>query len=87
MEDSRAGGEVTWRDLFRPSVIKPTSICFALMFFQQLSGIDAVMFYTVDIFHSAGSDVDENLATNIVGAVQVVRNIIIILLLFLNGHV
>ena len=72
VEGSRAGGKATWRDLYRLSVIKPTSICFALMFFQQLSGIDAVMFYAVDIFHSAGSDMDENLAANIVGAVQVV---------------
>jgi len=62
----------SWKDLLALSVLKPVSIGLALMFFQQCSGIDAVMLYTVDIFHSAGSDINENLSTNIVGAIQVV---------------
>ncbi|KAK9694547.1 Sugar transporter [Popillia japonica] len=51
---------------------KASLICFSLMFFQQLSGINAVIFYTGDIFEASGIDMDSQHATVIVGAVQVV---------------
>ncbi|KAG6455721.1 facilitated trehalose transporter Tret1 [Manduca sexta] len=41
-----------------------------LMFFQQFSGINAVIFYTNNIFQSAGSDIPPAIATIIVGVVQ-----------------
>jgi facilitated trehalose transporter len=59
-----------FRMLSNPSVVKPFIISAALMFFQQFSGINAVIFYTVSIFRDAGSTVDRNLATIIVGIVQ-----------------
>lgn len=43
----------------------------SLMFFQQFSGINAVIFYTTVIFESAGSTMDPNVSTIIVGVVQV----------------
>ena len=48
----------------------PIIICLAVMFFQQFSGINAIMFYTVSIFDAAKSSVNSNLATIIVGIVQ-----------------
>lgn len=42
-----------------------------LMFFQQFSGINAVIFFTVDIFKMAGSSLDPNFCSIIVGVVQV----------------
>lgn len=48
-------------------------ISFGLMFFQQASGINAVIFYTADIFEASGVDMDPQLATIIVGIMQVSR--------------
>lgn len=41
--------------LFSSAVRKPLVIGFALLFFQQFSGIDAVIFFTVEIFQKAGN--------------------------------
>lgn len=57
-------------DLMKRSNLKPLLISLGLMFFQQLSGINAVIFYTVSIFKDAGSTIDENLCTIIVGIVN-----------------
>ena len=43
-------------------------------------GINAVIFFTVDIFKASGSNIDPNLASIIVGSVQVVSVIISTLL-------
>lgn len=51
---------------------KAMLIGLGLMFFQQLSGINAVIFYTVTIFEAAGSTMSPVVATIIVGVVQVV---------------
>lgn len=61
-----------WRDLFSLPVLRPISIAFLIYFFQVLAGIDPVLFYTVDIFSSAGATIDEYYSTIIVGSVQVV---------------
>lgn len=42
-----------------------------LMFFQQFSGINAVIFFVVDIFEMAGSSLDPSDCSIIVGVVQV----------------
>ena len=62
------------KELFRRPVLVPFALTFTLLIFQQISGIDAIIFYTVSIFHSAGSEIDDHLATIIVGLVQLVAN-------------
>jgi facilitated trehalose transporter len=57
-------------ELLSRSYAKPLAISVGLMFFQQMSGINAVIFYTVSIFRMAGSSVDDNLAAIIVGGVN-----------------
>jgi len=51
-------------------VWKPLGVSMGLMFFQQFTGINAMVFYTTDIFTSAGSALDCRYATIIIGVVQ-----------------
>ncbi|ERL83292.1 hypothetical protein D910_07484 [Dendroctonus ponderosae] len=54
---------------------KSSVICFMLMFYQQLSGINAVMFYSGSIFKEAASSIKAELCVCIVGIVQVIVTI------------
>ncbi|KAG5318919.1 TRET1 protein, partial [Pseudoatta argentina] len=56
---------------------KAAVTCVGLMFFQQLCGIDAVLFYTVNIFQAANSTIDPFLATIIIGFTEVVMTIFV----------
>ncbi|KAF5279761.1 hypothetical protein FQA39_LY05451 [Lamprigera yunnana] len=51
-------------------------VCFSLMFFQQAGGINAVIFYTSDIFESAGSSLDPKVATIVVGVIQCIATFV-----------
>lgn len=62
--------DMTFRELFSIKYMRSILICLGLMTFQQLSGINAVIFYTVNIFQMAGSSVDKNLSSIIVGFVN-----------------
>ncbi|CAO1381672.1 unnamed protein product [Diamesa serratosioi] len=66
---------------FREAMKKKSSkkamlISFGLMFFQQVSGINAVIFYTMTIFKGSNTDLKPETATIIVGALQVVATAI-----------
>lgn len=58
--------------LARKSSKKAMSISFCLMFFQQLSGINAVIFYMTTIFSDSKIEIRAEYATIIVGVVQVI---------------
>ncbi|ROT66788.1 gastric caeca sugar transporter [Penaeus vannamei] len=58
------------KDLFRRQYAKPFLLAMGLMLFQQLSGINAVIFYTVSIFKMSGSTINNYLSTIIVGVVN-----------------
>lgn len=75
-----ADNVVNFRDLFQRSVLKPTSVGISLLILQQLCGVDAIAFYTVKIFQDAGSSIDPNLATIIMGTVQVIFAVIAVYL-------
>jgi hypothetical protein len=54
------------------AVWHPFILCLATMVFQQWSGVNAVIFNTVTIFNAANVNINQYLATNIVGVVQFV---------------
>ncbi|GMH30024.1 hypothetical protein Nepgr_031867 [Nepenthes gracilis] len=62
--------EATWFDLFSSHYWKVVSVGAALFLFQQLAGVDAVVYYSTFVFNSAGiaSDVA---ASALVGAANV----------------
>ncbi|XP_058054248.1 facilitated trehalose transporter Tret1-2 homolog [Anopheles bellator] len=61
--------------LLRREILIPLGIGLTLLSIQQMSGIDAVIFFTVEIFRAAGTSLDSHLATIIVGTVQVLSNL------------
>lgn len=62
--------------LFTRKYLPAIFISLCLMLFQQLSGINAVIFYASRIFKMAGSSVDENVSSIIIGVVNFVSTFI-----------
>ncbi|KAF2360035.1 Sugar/inositol transporter [Trinorchestia longiramus] len=59
-----------------PHFLKPFLTSLTLMFFQQFSGANAVLFNLSTIFKSAGTDISESLSSIIVGMVFVVGTLV-----------
>lgn len=78
--------KVSWNDFRLPQVWKPLLITSGLMIFQQCSGINVVMFYTVDIFKMAQSSLDPNMQTVIVGICGVVGTVFSVLISDIVGR-
>lgn len=68
-------------ELLRRNNLKPLAISLGLMFFQQFSGINAVIFYTVQIFNDAGSTIDGNVCSIIIGIVNFAATFVATLLI------
>ncbi|KAM3955144.1 solute carrier family 2 member nebulosa isoform 2-T2 [Aphomia sociella] len=58
------------------SALKALLICYALMLFQQLSGINAVIFNSAAIFASAGATIPSAISSIIIGVIQVVATFV-----------
>ncbi|XP_045615875.1 facilitated trehalose transporter Tret1-2 homolog isoform X2 [Procambarus clarkii] len=70
LEDARLN-KATLKDLAKPYIFKPLMISLALMFFQQFSGVNSVLFNLTTIFSDAGSTISDNMSSIIIGVVQV----------------
>uniref|UniRef100_W5M2R0 Solute carrier family 2, facilitated glucose transporter member 8 n=1 Tax=Lepisosteus oculatus TaxID=7918 RepID=W5M2R0_LEPOC len=66
------GDSLKLGDLRSPAIYKPLLIGVLLMLFQQLTGINAIMFYAETIFEEANFQKASSVATVIVAAIQVV---------------
>jgi len=56
-------------------VFKPFYLAIGLMFFQQFSGINAVMFYGTKIFKESGSSLKPSVCTIIIGVSQIIATV------------
>jgi len=66
---------VSAKDLFTRKVyLKPFAIVVGIFLFQQLSGINAYVFYLQDIFIEAGSTIDPGLAATLVALTMVLAS-------------
>ncbi|GIY12990.1 facilitated trehalose transporter Tret1 [Caerostris darwini] len=63
---------VSLQEFKKPELYKPIVLSIGLVFFQQFSGINALMAYTVEIFEHAESSVDPSIAAAVVAGVQVI---------------
>lgn len=72
MQSSSSIAESLRKTAFRKAFI----IALALMFFQQLSGINAIIFYTSDIFSASGAKIDPKTAAIFVGGFQALATFI-----------
>ncbi|KAK8736027.1 hypothetical protein OTU49_005188 [Cherax quadricarinatus] len=70
LEDARRN-KASIRILTKPYIFKPLMISLSLMFFQQFSGINPVLFNLTTIFHDSGSKISDNMSSIIIGLVQV----------------
>ncbi|XP_047513658.1 facilitated trehalose transporter Tret1-like isoform X1 [Pieris napi] len=75
-EDSNRSGGNAFGQIFSRKYMRPVLIALGLMLFQQLSGINAVIFYASTIFKMAGSTLDENVCSIIIGVVNFVSTFI-----------
>lgn len=74
-ESDRTGGNALGT-LFTMKYLPAVLISLGLMLFQQLSGINAVIFYATDIFLMSGSTIDKNLSSIIIGVVNFISTFI-----------
>lgn len=74
--EGRETYHVKLSDFTTRTVLKPLLIALTLMFFFQFSGINVVLQYTVDVFQSADSSIDEFYATILVGTALLLSNLI-----------
>lgn len=75
-EEQKSNNLSTTEALKRPATVRAIVIAFGMMFFQQVSGINAVIFYTSDIFGAANTGIEPQLATIIIGVMQVVATFV-----------
>ena len=78
--------EMSWSEFFgREELKRPLFLCVVVMVCQQVSGINAVMFYTVSIFSTAIPEY-AYAATVFIGLVQVIATLIACLLMDHTGR-
>ncbi|KAI5693645.1 hypothetical protein M8J75_003013 [Diaphorina citri] len=69
--DAASEKKATFSDLFSSRAnLRGLIVSLGLMIFQQFSGVNTVIFYSNDIFKSAGSTLDPSISAIIVGVVQ-----------------
>uniref|UniRef100_A0A6A7G433 Facilitated trehalose transporter Tret1-like isoform X1 n=1 Tax=Hirondellea gigas TaxID=1518452 RepID=A0A6A7G433_9CRUS len=74
--DEGKANKVSFKDLKAPHILRPLIISLALMFFQQFSGINAILFNLTTIFEQANVDMSADACSIIIAVVQVVATVV-----------
>ncbi|XP_068237920.1 facilitated trehalose transporter Tret1-like isoform X1 [Palaemon carinicauda] len=78
--------KASFRDLLKPQNMKPLLIAIALMFFQQFSGINPVLFNLSIIFQDAGSSLKAAYSSIIISVVQVLATLFAVIVMDKAGR-
>ncbi|XP_063613166.1 facilitated trehalose transporter Tret1-like [Penaeus indicus] len=76
LQELQAGGKVGLRGLGRPYILRPLVVSLGLMFFQQLCGINAILFNANTVFQDNGSRMDRDASSVVVAATQVLGTLL-----------
>jgi facilitated trehalose transporter len=77
VEENRAEPlHVRIMEMKNPAVRHAAILGFGLFMFQVLTGVTAVLFYTVYIFEAAGTDIDEYTSSIIVGGIGIIPGLL-----------
>ncbi|KAK3702401.1 hypothetical protein QZH41_020001 [Actinostola sp. cb2023] len=79
-------GRFSIREFAHPSLFRPFAISMSLHFFQQFSGINAVMFYCATIFEKAGFQDKSTFVSIIIGVVQFVSSVVSLFIIDRGGR-
>lgn len=74
------------KEFTKPSFLRPFMISMTLHFFQQSTGINAVMFYCATIFENAGFQDNSTMVSILIGIIQLVAAVVSILLIDRGGR-
>lgn len=72
----KGGDESNWQVFKKKSSLKASLMLLVLHVGQQMSGINAVMFFAHEIFKQAGSDLSPGISSIILGIVQILATIV-----------
>lgn len=72
---SKLGWSDTFRELAKPSAVKPFLILVAYFGIYQFSGVNTITFYAVEVFQESGASMDKYLATILLGVVRLLFTI------------
>ncbi|XP_058448442.1 facilitated trehalose transporter Tret1-like [Malaya genurostris] len=65
-----------WASFRQPAAVRALGTMLGLMFFMQMSGVNVVLFYSESIFESANVPIGAEVATIIIGAMQVLGTLL-----------
>lgn len=85
VEDAKRN-KASFRDLLKPYILKPLLISLTLMFFQQYSGVNPVLFNLTTIFEDSGSTISDSISSITIGVVQVLATLLATVLMDKAGR-
>lgn len=78
--------KMSFREFLNPSILRPFCISMALHFFQQTTGINAVMFYCATIFQTAGFQNESTMVSILIGLIQFLASAVSLLMIDRGGR-